>query len=289
MVTGPTADLAPPPDVGAGDHPTERPTGRPGLGFRSAVYEGTVVHRRPGADGHRFTMPVRMALLDLDEVDDVLRLHPLCSATRPAPLRFRRSDYLGDPEVPLASSVRDLVADRTGHRPTGPISVLTNLRSWGWLFNPISCYFCFDEDGAGVEWMVAEVTNTPWHQRHAYVVGPPGTHRFAKAMHVSPFLPMDLDYRVEYAAPSADLRVAFTVVGSDGMELYAGLSMGRRPVSRRSLARLVWAPRRGTMGVSFGIYRQALGLWRKGTRFHPHPDRRPKGDADTARRLRCPQ
>ena len=253
---------------------------------RSAIYEGTVTHRRPGPAGHRFTQAVVMALIDLGEVDDLCRLHPLWSAHRPAPVWFRRADYLGDDALPLDRAVADLVAQRTGTRPSGPIAVLTNPRTWGWLFNPISCYFCFDPEGTRVEWTAIEVTNTPWHERHCYVVGAPGVHELTKVVHVSPFLGMDLSYRLAYSEPGEELAINFTVGGPDGPQLDAGVSLERRPADRRSLSRVAWAPGQGTMGVSFGIYRQALALWRKGTRVHPHPDR---GETASARRGRgCP-
>ena len=143
---------------------------------------------------------VAMPLLDLAEIDAVTGLHPLWSSRRPAPVWFRRADFLGDPTVPLDEAVRDLVEERSGRRPTGRVGLLANLRTWGWLFNPISLYFCAGGDGAAVETLVAEVENTPWHERCSYVVGAPGRHRFAKTMHVSPFLPMDVDYVLRYSA-----------------------------------------------------------------------------------------
>jgi DUF1365 family protein len=221
-----------------------------------------------------------MPLVDLDEVDALCRLHPLWSAHHPAPVRFRREDYLGPPSVPLDVAVRDLVEDRTGTRPTGPIAVLTNPRTWGWLFNPISCYFCFDAAGDAVEAMVAEVTNTPWHERHAYVVGGPGEHRMDKVLHVSPFLPMEQTYRLTYTAPGDELRVHFTVEGADGPALAAGMVLRRRPATRRSLGAVLRFPARGTVGTSAGIYRQALALRRAGATFHPHPRRRPAATPD---------
>lgn len=212
-----------------------------------------------------------MALIDLDAVADLCRLHPLWSSHLPAPVWVRRGDYLGDTAVPLAAAVRDQVEARFGTRPAGPIALLTNPRTWGWLFNPISCYFCFDQAGSRVEHMVAEVTNTPWHEQHCYVVGPPGNHRLTKLMHVSPFLGMGLEYRLDYSDPGQELAVTFTVSGLDGPQLFAGMRLTRRVADRNSLGRMVWSPGGGTIGVSIGIYRQALSLWRKGVRFHPHP------------------
>jgi DUF1365 family protein len=212
-----------------------------------------------------------MVLIDLDAMPDLCRLHPLWSSHLPAPAWVRRADYLGDPAVPLATAVRDLVEARTGARPAGPIALLTNPRTWGWMFKPISCYFCFDREGVQVEHMVAEVTNTPWLERHCYVVGPPGTHRVAKAMHVSPFLGMGLEYRLDYSRPGPEFDISFTVSGRDGPQLFAGMKLTRHVADRKSLGRLVWSPGGGTIGVSIGIYRQAVALWRKGFRFHPHP------------------
>ena len=83
----------------------------------SAIYEGWVRHRRLGPVRHSFRYRVFMTLLDLDELPDLFDRHPLYSARRPAPVRFRRSDYLGDPDVPLAESARRLVRERTGRRP----------------------------------------------------------------------------------------------------------------------------------------------------------------------------
>jgi hypothetical protein len=238
--------------------------------LRSALYRGLVTHHRHGAVEHRFTQRVTMGLFDLAEIDQVCGRHPLWSSNGRAPVEFRRSDYLGDPSIPLDQAVRDLVAERTGRRPTGPVSVLTMPRTWGWLFNPISCYFCYDDAGA-VEAMVPEVTNTPWHERHAYVVGSPGTHWLDKSLHVSPFFPMDQRYRLHYTAPGPRLSVSFSVEQAGDPVLFAGVSLERQEVTRAALGSVVWRPGRSTLGVSAGIYHQALALKRKGATFHPHP------------------
>ena len=93
----------------------------------------------------------------------------LVGARGRAPARFRRSDYLGDPSVPLADAARDLVAERTGRRPTGPVRLLANPRYWGVGFNPVAFYYLWGDDAA-CEAMIAEVTNTPWGERRSYVL-----------------------------------------------------------------------------------------------------------------------
>ncbi len=184
---------------------------------------------------------------------------------------FRRADFLGPRSVPVDQAVRDLAEQRTGRRPVGPVALLANLRTWGWLFNPISLYFCAHAGADGIETLVAEVENTPWHERCAYVVGPPGRHRFAKTMHVSPFMPMDLDYELRYSAPAERLLVHFDVLGSDERLFGATLSLDRRPLDRHGLGRLLWAYPALTHRISAGIYAQAARLRRRGAPVHRHP------------------
>jgi DUF1365 family protein len=254
-------------------------------GLRSAMYEGVLVHARFGpGPTHSFRYKVATPLLDLAEVDDVMGLHPAWSARRAAPVRFRRGDFLGDPAVPLDQAVRDLVAGRTGRRPGGPVALLANLRTWGWLFNPISLYFCADvgdhpgEQGR-IDSVVAEVENTPWHERHAYVVGPPGRHRFAKELHVSPFLPPDLDYELRYTAPGPELTVGLDVLRADRRLFAATLFLRRRALDRAALGRLLWNYPAMTHRVTAGIYAQAVRLRLKGAPFFGHPARRTDGPA----------
>ena len=274
-VTAPAAEAVP--DEATATRPTW--PSRDSNGLRSSMYEGVVAHTRFGpGPTHSFSYRVAMPLLDLAEVEDVMGLHPAWSARRAAPVRFRREDFLGDPAVPLDAAVRDLVDERCGRRPEGPVAMLANLRTWGWLFNPISLYFCADlADSAGdpgpISSLVAEVENTPWHDRHAYVVGPPGRHRFAKELHVSPFLPTGLDYQLRYTAPGERLIVGLDALLGDQRLFAATLSLRRRAIDRSALGRLLWHYPAMTHRVSAGIYAQAARLRLKGAPFSSHPAR----------------
>jgi uncharacterized protein len=253
--------------------------GRDSNGLRSSMYEGVLAHTRFGpGPTHSFSYRVAIPLLDLAEVDDVMGLHPAWSARRAAPVRFRREDFLGDPATSLEGAVRDLVGERNGRRPEGPVAMLANLRTWGWLFNPISLYFCADLTDAGdpgsISSLVADVENTPWHDRHAYVVGPPGEHRFAKELHVSPFLPTGLDYQLCYTAPGERLTVGLDALLGDRRLFAATLSLGRRAIDRAALGRLLWSYPAMTHRVTAGIYAQAARLWVKGSPFFSHPAHR---------------
>jgi DUF1365 family protein len=257
----------------------------PATSPHSALYEGILHHRRWGPGGaHEFTYRVAMPLIDLDEVEAVTSLHPLWSRRLPAPVWFRRADFLGDPSQPLDEAVRDLVSERSGDRPRGRIALLANLRTWGWLFNPISFYFCYSADGSTVGQLAVEVENTPWHERCQYVVGAPGYHQFPKSMHVSPFLPMDVDYRLCYGPLGERLVVRFSVLRQGQRLFEATLSLRRRPLDRDGLGRMLWHHPAPPHRVSAGIYAQAVRLAIRGKPFFAHPRRQVAASTEAGRR-----
>lgn len=216
-----------------------------------------------------------MVYLDLDELADVFRGRWLWSVTRPAWSWFRRADHLGDPRRPLDACVRDLVEQHSGRRPLGPVRLLTNLRTAGYLMNPVSFYYCFGPDGEGVEAVVAEVTNTPWGERHCYVVeGRGGAIRreTPKEFHVSPFMGMDLVYHWTLREPGRHLGLRIANRERDGTLLFdAVLALERREISGRSLARALLRYPLMTGRVATAIYGQALRLAWKRAPFFPHP------------------
>jgi len=242
----------------------------------SALYEGTVRHRRFDVREHEFSYRLHMAYVDLDELPALLGGRLVASP--PGVVRFRRSDYLGDPAVPLAESVRRLVGERLGSRPGGPIRMLANLRVLGHCFNPVAFYYCFDAAGERPVALVAEVTNTPWGERHAYVLGrdPDASGgaiegRVAKHLHVSPFMGMDHVYEWRMADPDQRLAVHIASRRGDHVAFDATLAMTRRELTPRSLATLTLRQPAMSMRVLARIYRQALVLRLKGVRAHPHP------------------
>ena len=236
----------------------------------SCIYEGVVRHRRRTPREHAFDYRVFMMYLDLGELPELFDGCPLWSARRPAPARFRRADYLGDPSVPLDESVRRLVTDRIGERPQGPVRVLTNLRYLGHCFNPVSFYYCFDAAADTVEFVVAEVTNTPWGERHAYVSRALNS-RQGKELHVSPFWGMNMEYDWRIGEPRDRLHVSIGA-DRDGERVFdATLALRRREITSRSLIELLLRHPPMTMKVSGAIYAEALRLRLKGIRPYPHP------------------
>jgi uncharacterized protein len=198
---------------------------------------------------------------------------PVSNHCGPSPVWLRRSDLLGHPDVPGDRAVKELVSERLGTSLCGPVAVLAQPRTWGWLFNPISMYFCFAAEGADVDALVLDVSNTPWHEHHAYVLaGGSGTYRFAKAMHVSPFLGMDHEYHLTLSGPAERLSIVLSNHQGGRRVLDASLTLQRREITRSALGRVLWSYPAQTLAVSARIYRQAFALQRKGARFYPHPE-----------------
>ena len=250
--------------------------------MESCIFEGRVRHLRRAPVQHRFEYRVFMLYLDLAELEEVFEGRWLWSARRRAPARFRRADHLGPAGEPLDRSVRRLVARRTGAEPRGPIRLLTHLSYFGYCFNPVSFYYCYDQDGETLQAIVAEVNNTPWNEQHCYVlpramnIGRGAAWRFqpAKEMHVSPFIAMDVDYDWTFTEPGTRLAVFMSVSREDERLFDASMNMARTEITRGSLARVLVTYPFMTAKVIGAIHWQALRLWVKRCPVYPHPRKR---------------
>lgn len=250
----------------------------------AAVCRGEVFHRRSMPAVHAFTYPVAYAWFDPDQPDDLCRAHPWWSARRASPARFRRRDYGLEPTGSLSASVRDDLAPVLGGRPTGPVRMLTQVRRWGWLFNPITVYVAWDANDpetADPVGAVLEVTNTPWKERVRYPIalwrrGDSLVASTDKRLHVSPFL--DESHRYDVRLRLDDDRIELDVdVVPDGMDepiVATGLVVDRVAASRAALSATLRHHPFSTHRVSWGIHRQALTLWWKRVPFVAHPRKR---------------
>ena len=283
--------------------------------WHSAIYEGTVRHRRYTPKYHGFTYRVFMVYLDLQEMNELFKQTPLWSNGRFSLSWFRRKDFFdGKRHNNLYDAVAHYVEVETGERPSGAIRMLTNLRYFGFIINPITCYYCFDKTGKVLETVVAEVTNTPWGERCHYILNmkndsddalgnnddkndneaatakkmKAASVTFDKAMHVSPFQPMNLVYQWRGKQPTKQLAIHLDVFDADDMSppytddsvspkpvFDATLLLERQPMTTRAMNKRILCYPLMTIKVFFSIYWQAVKLWWKKIPFHSAPNNKP--------------
>jgi len=221
--------------------------------------------------------------LDLAELPTLFDIHPLWSYERFNIACFRRRDHFGDPKIPLDQAVADLVEDRLGSRPDGPIRLLTHLRYFGHCFNPASFYYCYDSAAEEIETIIVEIHNTPWGERHCYVLSAKQNkhplkywrrHQFVKTFHVSPFIDMDIYYDWRFRLPDNLIRVHM-IDYEKGEKLFdASLALQRRPINHQALTRILLRYPVMTGKVITLIYWQSLRLLLKRAPFFTHPKKK---------------
>jgi DUF1365 family protein len=243
--------------------------------FRSGIYKGWVRHRRVHPKAHEFRYRTFMMYLDLSELDTVFDDSILWSNKKATLAYFRRSDYMGDPEIPLDESVRLKVKEETGQYPTARICILTNLRYFGFSFNPISCYYIFDENDV-LETIISEVSNTPWKEKHYYVLSCDPNKKiqrinFEKTFHVSPFHPMDHFYQWKSNSPDKKAFIHMENWKENDKIFDATLLLERTEITASSLTLTLLAFPFMTLKVVAMIYLQAMKLLVKRIPIHDHP------------------
>jgi DUF1365 family protein len=224
-----------------------------------------------------------MAYLDLEEIPGLVRERRLVAERRWSRPVFLREDHLFQAGRPLQAEIREMIRQRTGQEARGPIRLLTQLRHWGYYFSPLNLFYAFDPAGERVDFVVAEVNNTPWNERHCYVLwdgngsasGRVRRHVHEKQFHVSPFMGMDMEYRWRLSAPADRLTVRVTNMQHAQRLFQASLVLRRCELTaarlRRQRCRYPWM----TAQVIAAIYFEAWRLWWKQCPYFPHPKSEP--------------
>ena len=246
----------------------------------SGLYIGTVRHRRFLPKAHAFTYPLFMALLDLDRLDELMAISPFLSRNRFNWASFDDRDHFGESSRPIRERFRESAEAQGFTFPDGQVFLLTHLRYWGYCFNPVCFLYAYDSEGK-LALLGAEVMNTPWKERIVYWMDPAspkarageGAWSFdvAKAMHVSPFMPMDLRYRWAFTAPGEGLSVHMALSRGPDFLFDADLDLARREWNRASLHRTLLRYPWVTLKVISAIHWEALWLWIKRVPVHTHP------------------
>ncbi|UTV30069.1 DUF1365 domain-containing protein [Photobacterium atrarenae] len=257
--------------------------------MNSALFVGSIRHRRFTPVSHNFSYPMFMPWIDLDELD-VLQQQVTGFGTGLLNVaRFRGADYLRDHHLrdhhekpglgTLKQQVIDKVFELTGERMQGRVMLLCQLRYAGLYFSPLNLYYLYDARDQW-QWVLAEVSNTPWNERHYYAIPAKSTWmdktwQHEKAFHVSPFNPITQRYQWQLKAPDEHLFVHIDILSEHSLQkvLDATMAMKRQPFNTRTLWRLLASTPIQTVKVVAGIYWQALRLWLKRVPFYSHATR----------------
>lgn len=247
--------------------------------MESALYIGKLRHRRFEPREHQFEYPIYMAFLDIDRLPELMRITRFSSYNRWNWTGYDERDHFGDP----AKSLRQRLEEDAGRQgimlPDGQIFLLTHLRYFGYVFNPVSFFYCYDRAGK-LEMMLSEVNNT-FGETHNYWLTSDNQqanaaakrYRTAKRMHVSPFQGMELEYDWIFTPPGERL-VAHMNTHKEGQANFdATLQLERRPWEAKNLVRALVSYPFITLRVIAGIHWEALKLWAKGVPVHTHPEK----------------
>lgn len=240
------------------------------------IYSGHLRHRRFLPKKHQFSYGLFMFCFDLANIDTALKGSRYISIERFNWFTFKRNNYLNDSALSLDDYARELVKKQFGVYPAGKIYLLTQLSCFGYCFNPISLFFIFDEFNKNLEYLILEVTNTPWGERHRYVLRHLATpkseiysYQFNKEFHVSPFMSMNYSYQLKLKLNKEKIVVHMENYRDGEKHFDATLTLTGQ--KNHAIKKVFLRHPFISYKITTAIYWQALKLWIKGFPFYGHP------------------
>ena len=239
--------------------------------LNSGIYWGSVRHRRFGDIAHQFRYQLYMMGIDIDEIPQLCAQSRVFGQKWYNPIRFLEKDYVRGEPGELKQRIDGKVRQLGGSwSPVNRVIMLVQCRCFGVYFSPINCYFCYDAKGQ-CQYMLAEVSNTPWRERHYYLVDLQGELRHPKAFHVSPFMDLNMDYLWRVRPPKKSTLVHIENHTSSKV-FDATLTLMKWDFSADKLMKTLALIPLMTIKVVTGIYWQAFQLFLKKVPFVAHPN-----------------
>lgn len=249
------------------------------------IYKGEVVHKRFHPKKHAFNYPLAMILVDVDTIESSFKQSRWWSLERFNLISFYRKDYIQSERITnsdisnrsISEVVSEKIFDDCGEQFKGSVKILTNPRFFGYVFNPVSFYLCYDENNQ-IKYILSQINNTPWNERYTYVHRVPShsgskmVFEFDKEFHVSPFMPMNLNYTWKFILDNNQVDIHMALFDSGVKQFVASMRAKYSPFTAINMFKLPVEFPMQTLRIVWRIYWHALRLWMKKIPFYEHPN-----------------